>query len=452
MKCKLILLFGILLVVSLVRADLGSDLEALAGPMPEGWESVWQDNCQVRCTDGKCNQIIGRTFWVNDSDNKCKLMEDAKSLINSDIKPVVKYDGVHNVEVLDYNYTHIRLRTELNEVLIDSFNSCDTARTKEGYIACEVNKEEVPIKVIHKEYDEKTEKIIETEVSSVLKDYSVEKTKAEWIRADFGDVIHIGENSTTIQLQDADTENLDDTYVSQKYPTRNYGTGTNFYTGYKASSSGSITRGYIKFNLSSLPASQIIDNAVIWLHIESRYSSAHPENTQVHHVYNHTWNEETETWNIQPCGVGFDISSQCNLTYESNYGVLESGGNYTWDVTNMVKNEYDSNNISISMAFKLDNEEADDDSYGCRATSKEGSAVNNRPYLNITYSEAAPSDTCTCPTSGNWNIQCSDNCDIQACDMQTNNVLLNGTGKVLGLRNVTNATRIRLQGGCVVRW
>jgi len=68
----------------------------------------------------------------------------------------------------------------------------------------------------------------------------------------------------------------------------------------------------------------------------------------------------------------------------------------------------------------------------------------------IDYGAAA--DTCDCPTSGNWLIQCSDNCDIQACDMQTNNVLLNGTGNILSLRNVTNATRIRIQGGCIVRW
>lgn len=71
---------------------------------------------------------------------------------------------------------------------------------------------------------------------------------------------------------------------------------------------------------------------------------------------------------------------------------------------------------------------------------------------NTTQVTVQSSDTCTCPSSGNWNIQCSDNCDIQACNMQTNNVLLNGTGNILSLRNITNATRIRIQGGCIVRW
>jgi len=67
-------------------------------------------------------------------------------------------------------------------------------------------------------------------------------------------------------------------------------------------------------------------------------------------------------------------------------------------------------------------------------------------------STSSITDSCTCPASGDWTIQCSDNCDIQACDMQTNNVLINGTGTANSLRNITSATRIRIQGGCVARW
>ena len=67
-------------------------------------------------------------------------------------------------------------------------------------------------------------------------------------------------------------------------------------------------------------------------------------------------------------------------------------------------------------------------------------------------SDELPVDTCTCPASEDWIIQCSDSCDIQACDMQTNNVLINGTGTAQGLRNITNAVRIRIQGGCTASW
>jgi len=67
-------------------------------------------------------------------------------------------------------------------------------------------------------------------------------------------------------------------------------------------------------------------------------------------------------------------------------------------------------------------------------------------------STSSITDTCTCPASGDWYIECSDNCNIQACDMQTNNVLINGTGTAQGLRNITNAVRIRIQGGCTASW
>ena len=75
-------------------------------------------------------------------------------------------------------------------------------------------------------------------------------------------------------------------------------------------------------------------------------------------------------------------------------------------------------------------------------------------YTNIdsTFGSDETGDTCTCPTSGDWSILCSDNCDIQACNMKTNNILISGPGKILSLRNITNATIIRIQGGCTARW
>jgi len=67
--------------------------------------------------------------------------------------------------------------------------------------------------------------------------------------------------------------------------------------------------------------------------------------------------------------------------------------------------------------------------------------------------ETAPAaDTCTCPGTENCVVQCSDNCSLTATNMNNYNVLINGTGNLYDLRNITNATRIRIQGGCVARW
>jgi hypothetical protein len=50
-------------------------------------------------------------------------------------------------------------------------------------------------------------------------------------------------------------------------------------------------------------------------------------------------------------------------------------------------------------------------------------------------------------------IQCSDNWNItNTINMNNYNVLINGTGNLYNLRNINNATRIRIQEGCIARW
>ena len=61
-------------------------------------------------------------------------------------------------------------------------------------------------------------------------------------------------------------------------------------------------------------------------------------------------------------------------------------------------------------------------------------------------------DTCTCSGTENCIIQCSDNCNITSINMNDYNVLINGTGNLYNLRNINNATRIRIQEGCIAKW
>ena len=65
------------------------------------------------------------------------------------------------------------------------------------------------------------------------------------------------------------------------------------------------------------------------------------------------------------------------------------------------------------------------------------------------------SDEIISACSGNENciIQCSDNWNItDVINMNDYNVLINGTGNLYNLRNIENATKIRIQGGCIARW
>ena len=61
-------------------------------------------------------------------------------------------------------------------------------------------------------------------------------------------------------------------------------------------------------------------------------------------------------------------------------------------------------------------------------------------------------DTCTCLGTENCFISCSDNCNMTIINMNDYNVLINGTGTLYNLRNINNATRIRIQEGCIAKW
>ncbi len=63
-----------------------------------------------------------------------------------------------------------------------------------------------------------------------------------------------------------------------------------------------------------------------------------------------------------------------------------------------------------------------------------GSNIGETPFMifeiaNNTGVEPPPVDSCSCPASGDWAIDCSDNCVITSdCDMQGNDVSVSGTG------------------------
>ena len=64
-------------------------------------------------------------------------------------------------------------------------------------------------------------------------------------------------------------------------------------------------------------------------------------------------------------------------------------------------------------------------------------------YTNVTIVLGAvtgggPTDTCTY-TSGNWNMNCQDNCTITSnVNLNHNNLTINGTGNIILKANITN--------------
>jgi len=123
----------------------------------------------------------------------------------------------------------------------------------------------------------------------------------------------------TVILRTDDTEVLDDTWVDEENPNKNW----------DYSNTGSYTNGeylmmdddvnsrkysYIKYNISFM---RTITPNIINAELSMREGhGGGSDDFYIYHVYNQTWTEESITWNDQPCGSEFDNSAECNLTEE----------------------------------------------------------------------------------------------------------------------------------------
>lgn len=82
-----------------------------------------------------------------------------------------------------------------------------------------------------------------------------------------------------------------------------------------------------------------------------------------------------------------------------------------------------------------------------------GYSALSQSQADLQYSDscAAVANTCVY-TSGDWTIDCSENCVISAdTDVGGNNILFDGDGTIFVDGNVTNWAVGRIQNSCVVR-
>jgi len=368
---------------------------------------TWKDNCQTRCIDGKCNTILGRTIWVNDSDGTCKEIEKANSLKNGFYIEYLEKDPDFNLTVSEFNISYMNMTLDFVGNPADYPTFCQVTDALNA--KCDFKLDE--------KWDEYDEEGNVTEKKQLKFQYKWEmkqgvvikgdKVKYEYKENTFGKKFSFGGNSTTIQLQDANTENLDDVHVVSDDPNSNYGITTSLTL--MDIFGGELMRTYIKFNISAVPLGQVIDDSVLCLYYDSCDICFETGlSVDVHHVYNKTWVEGSEnagdasgqsaetntTWNNQVCGTGFDDSDQCNLTAEDSlFFDFETQDSifWCWNVTSSVKQDYDENYNNVSLILKPQSE--GENLEILTFDSKEGETVAQRPYLNITYSEAPPDTT-----------------------------------------------------------
>jgi len=179
--------------------------------------------------------------------------------------------------------------------------------------------------------------------------------------------------------------------------------------------------------------------------------------------------------------VSFCNNNSANITYDIDGGTVEGGGN-VGTVGSFVA-EQDNNlcgikgrlisNITGDTPFytteinprniSLSKDESVVITWSVNATGKpdiiydffvfanltSDQAVNNESFhFNVTIKST---DSCSCPSSGNWYVVCSDGCTInETCDMQGNNFSFRGNGVVTLQNNITNFTYGIIEQSCYV--
>jgi len=357
------------------------------------------------CNNGKCTLTLysgTRNVYEN---NEWKRIEDAQSLKDKDGLFInISLDERFNITLIDYNYTSYQVCISSNETGLIPITVYRHNETNYSQIINEVYAQIFnPVPDIERCYLIKLQHPI------------------------FAYTVKWGWNSTELILQDADIENLEDTYLSFADGNSNYG-GTTILQSLALQYLNNYKSFLIKFNISGVPGSVDIENSVLHVYMASESIDTGEEyHLDAHHYYNQTWVETEPTYNNMVSDNNY------NSTYDSRWTCTGADPNpdapnwVTWDVTNSVNSEYnnESNNISIWMRTVYSSGTPANDHVSFY--SKEYSTASLRPYLNITYIESG--DTCTCPdnVSENWEIDMTNDCVLNT-DCSIGNVTFINSG------------------------
>jgi len=181
-----------------------------------------------------------------------------------------------------------------------------------------------------------------------------------------------------------------DAYVQEGYPDTNYGTQTRIIARSCDTGTGSLgqMRGFLKFDISSIPAGATIMEAKLRLHCY--YITEYIKNVsdvQIRQVTDDSWVETSINWTNQPA-YGSVCSNIILLDNDSWAGNHPVDNWYENDVTSFVKNQFDNGDTTISLMIRCMQEYYDNLYYrGSYYNSKEA-ALENRPTLIVTYEQS----------------------------------------------------------------
>ena len=280
------------------------------------------------CKDGTCNLIIYSGIRNVYEDGNWKRIENARSLKDKGFNVVyLENDSVHLIGVVDFNYSSITLNFSYDE---------NYPNISEYEYEIEEGKMKTKFKIIriNETNGEEYEEEIEIEIE--------EGDKSEFTlnEVPLGKKFQLGGNSTTITLQDNETENLGDITILEGQPDTSYPDSTAISVGEHITDD--INQCYIKFNITAIPDSMIINNATLSLFMFANlYDSGETASIRVYEVDNQTWIEDNITWNNPVLPVGALINSSNVDGDDDDIWVF-------FNVTSWVLSEYNDNSKNIS--------------------------------------------------------------------------------------------------------
>jgi hypothetical protein len=356
-------------------------------------QSSYGPSWEEHCTGNTCTRTLySGVMYADSSGTSIENVSSLKHDTEWDVWDVVylEVDPDFVINVTDFNVSSVSMDLNFTGNWSDYPEYCN--ETQDGAV-CKFKME-----VKYQEWNETMEDFneieIEYEYEFELEDGVVsEKQEFRYYENPLGRVFKFGGNSTTIQLQDADTENLEDVQFDED--TVKDGTDV-FLIADLLDGTGEMP--FIKFNISDVPISPSyqFDDATLCLYA----STGSDENVDIWYSDNQTWLES-------------EIDGLCANVYCSNLSGFftteikthtGSGSNGVWECIDGLEDSIDTeiDNGNTNITFILNNTGDTADFY--QFYSKEHGTVANRPYLNITYSldTSAPNISIVAPSNNTF--------------------------------------------------
>ncbi len=185
-----------------------------------------------------------------------------------------------------------------------------------------------------------------------------------------------------------------DTYVHSVNDTTNYGSSTTFSVGFNGTKGSIITRAFLEFDISDIPAGAIIISASLALEI----TAAAPLSNWPSHVYRllrTDWEEGAATWNVYKTATSWDSlgCSTDGVDYTSVNGVAfnlpsGTGQKFIMGLGTLAQDALDNRLGALCLFLRRDTESGS--TAMITARSGEYGTASQRPTLTVNYTAGIP--------------------------------------------------------------